>query len=394
MTQAGAADWAVFWVAMAIVLASDALAARGGRGADLRTALRWSAVWVGFGLAFGIWVAVRFGGEAGITYLTAYALEKSLSIDNLFIFALIFAQTGIPPALQRRALFWGVAGALLMRGVLIGAGVWLLAQFHWLIYVFAAFLVYAAVRMLRGEAKQREMVEASCSLCSSWLARFIPISPQLEGEKFLTRKEGRLMATPLLVALALIEGADLVFAIDSIPAVLAVTRDPYLVYSSNVLALLGLRSLYFVLAGALRKLRYLRTGLAVMLLFVAAKMFLADVVHIPPGASLAVIALIFTLSILASRFFPDKTEASMAACTHLDQIRDVKPRAQGCEECLKTGDRWVHLRLCLSCGHVGCCDSSKNRHATKHFHASGHPLIASLERGEGWRWCYIDHKAV
>jgi tellurite resistance protein TerC len=396
--EAGALDWGVFWAAIAAVLLSDALAARsGGRGADPKSALRWSAVWIGLGLAFGAWVALRFGADAGLTYLTAYALEKSLSVDNLFIFALIFAQTGIPPALQRRALFWGVAGALVMRALLIGAGVWLLGAFHWLIYVFGVLLVFAALRMLFGEERQRKLVEASCAVCTSWVGRVFPISPQLDGERFLTRREGRLAATPLLVALLLIEGADVVFAVDSIPAVFAVTTDPYLVYSSNVLALLGLRSLYFVLAGALRRLRFLRAGLAVMLLFVAAKMFAADVVHIPPGVSLAVIAMIFAAAILASRLFPEtagETEKPMPACSHLDQVKDVQPNTRGCEECLKSGDRWVHLRLCLSCGHVGCCDSSKNKHATRHFGATGHPVMQSLERGESWRWCYMDNKAV
>jgi tellurite resistance protein TerC len=305
MIEAGSAEWAVFWVAVAAALAGDAIAGRASE-TNVRGALLWSGIWIALSLAFGAWVTLRFGGEAGITYLTAYALEKSLSVDNLFLFALIFSQTGIPPALQHRALFWGVAGALVMRAVLIGAGVWLLALFHWVIYVFAALLVLAALRMLLGAEKERKFVESSCAVCTSWVARFIPITPVLEGKRFLVRRDGRLVATPLLVALVLIEGADLVFALDSIPAVFAVTREPYLVYTSNVFALLGLRSLYFVLAGAIRSLRFLRTGLAVMLLLVSAKMLLAGWIEIPPWVTLVAIAVIFCLSIAASRLFPEK----------------------------------------------------------------------------------------
>ena len=399
MVAAGPAEWTVFWTAVAVVLIVDIAVARaGGRAQTVRSAAMWSGVWIGLGLAFGAWVAVRFGGDAGLTYLTAYTLEKSLSVDNLFVFVLIFAQTGIPAALQHRALFWGIVGALIMRAVLIALGLYLLEQFHWVIYAFAALLVYAAVRTLRGEERQRKLVEASCSICTSWVARFIPITPVGKGARFLVREDGRLKATPLLVALVVIETTDLVFAIDSIPAVFAVTRDPFLVYTSNVFALLGLRSLYFVLAGAIRGLRFLHVGLAIMLLFVAAKMLLAGVVEIPPGVSLAAIAVIFTVAIVASRLFPappaTPVEKEMPACTHRNQIKDVKPNTPGCEECTKMGDRWVNLRMCLTCGQVGCCDSSKNRHATKHFHATGHPIMRSIEPGETWKWCYVDQVQV
>jgi hypothetical protein len=200
------------------------------------------------------------------------------------------------------------------------------------------------------------------------------------------RKGGRWMATPMLVALAVIETTDLVFAVDSIPAVFAVTRDPFLVYTSNIFALLGLRSLYFLLAGVIRKLRFLRIGLALMLLLAAAKLALGSVVHVPPLVSLAAIVVIFSVSIAASLLFP----AGAKSCTHRNEIVAVEPNTDGCEECLKTGEQWVQLRMCLKCGHVGCCDSSKNRHATAHFHATGHPLIRPLEPGQSWTWCYID----
>jgi tellurite resistance protein TerC len=355
----------------------------------------WSAFWVGLGLAFGGWIFATRGSEAGIAYLTAYLLEMSLSVDNLFVFILIFSLTGIPEPLQRRALFWGIFGAVVMRAVLIVLGVELLERFHWTIYPLAALLVYAAVRMLRGEEQQTRFVEHQCALCESWLAHVMPIEPRLHGSRFVVRKGGRLMATPLLVALTVIETTDLVFAIDSIPAVLSVTRDPFIVYTSNIAALMGLRSLYFLLAGVVRKLRFLRIGLAVMLLMAAAKLASADFFHVPPLVSLGAIALVMIVSVVASLLFPGVPRETAPAkpapsCSHRSEIADVAPRTQGCEECLKSGDAWVQLRLCLKCGHVGCCDSSKRKHATAHFHATGHPVMRTLEPGESWSWCYVD----
>jgi tellurite resistance protein TerC len=312
MSAVGPVEWAVFWTVAAVALAADIAVARVG-GRSVRGALLWSGIWIVLALLFGAWVAMRLGGDAGLTYLSAYLLEKSLSVDNLFVFALIFSQTGIPAALQHRALFWGVVGALIMRAVLIAGGIYLLARFHWVVYPFAALLLFTAVRMLWGEEKQRQLVEASCSLCTSWIARFVQIIPVSQGQRLLVRKNGRLYATPLLVALVAIETTDLVFAVDSIPAVLAVTRDPFLVYTSNVFALLGLRSLYFVLAGAIRRLRFLRPALAIMLLFAAAKMLLADVIEIPPTVSLAVIASIFLVAVAASLLFPDRREKGTAS---------------------------------------------------------------------------------
>jgi tellurite resistance protein TerC len=380
-------DWFVFWVVIAVALSVDFFISR--KSTNRRAGL-WSAIWIGLGLGFGGWIALRHGGDAGVTYVTAYLLEKSLSVDNLFVFILIFSLTGIPPDLQPRVLFWGIAGALAMRAALIAAGVQALEHFHWAIYPLAALLAYAAYRMLRGEERQTHLVQKGCALCSSWLARLMPIHPQLEGRRFLVRRDGRWMATPMLVALAVIETTDLVFAVDSIPAVFAVTRDPFLVYTSNIFALLGLRSLYFLLAGVIRKLRFLRFGLAVMLLLAAAKLALGGMVEIPPLASLAAIVVIFGVSIAASLLFP----ATAKQCSHRDQINDVKPKSSGCEECLKSGDKWVELRMCLKCGNVGCCDSSKGRHATAHFEASGHPIMRTIQPGESWKWCYVDKMMV
>ena len=385
-----AEEWIVFWVVVVVALAVDL---RFAKKTNPKSAAVWSAVWIGLGLAFGAWIALRLGAEAGITYLTAYVLEKSLSVDNLFIFILIFSLTGIPAQLQHRALFWGIVGALVMRAALIAVGVELLERFHWAVYPLAALLAYAAYRMLRGEEKQNKFVEQQCALCESWLARVIPIEPRLHGSRFVVRREGRLMATPLLVALTVIETTDLLFAVDSIPAVFAVTRDPFLVYTSNVYALLGLRSLYFLLAGVIRELRFLKVGLAVMLLMAAAKLAVGELVHVPPLASLAAIATVLIASIVASLLFPGVSRAPAAkvtACTHRDRIVNVSPNSKGCEQCLRMGERWVQLRMCLSCGNVGCCDSSKNKHATAHFQAAGHPIMRSIEPGESWKWCYVD----
>ena len=393
--EAGPIEWAVFGTVVLTSLAID-MSLKGAP--TLGRASLWSGIWIGLALLFGAWIALRWGSDAGLAYLTAYLLEKSLSVDNLFVFALIFSQTGIPPTLQRRALVWGIVGALLMRAVLIGLGIYLLARFHWVLYPFGVLLLYAAVRMLFGEEKRREVIEGRCSLCTSWVARFVPITPVSEGERFLVRKAGRLYATPLLIALVAIETTDLVFAVDSIPAVFAITRDPFLVYTSNVFALLGLRALYFLLIGAIQNLRFLRTALGIMLLFVAAKMFLADLIEIPSGISLAFIVTVFTVSIVASRMFPGRPatqeKKEITTCIHRDQIKDVRPNSAGCEECMKSGDRWVQLRMCLSCGQVGCCDSSKNKHATKHFDATGHPIARSIEPGENWKWCYVDRAMV
>src|SRR5438552_4453498 len=284
--------WAVFGFLVLAMLSLDlGLASRGSRQeSTLRSAALWSGAWIGLAIGFGFVVFALYGAGPAATYFTAYLLEKSLSIDNIFVFVLIFSELRTPPAQQRKVLYWGVLGALVMRGILIAAGIYLLGRFHWAVYPFAALIILAAARIVFAREKERAVVVAACAVCDSWVARFLPVTPVLHGGKFLIRQRGRLVATPLLIALLVVETTDLVFALDSIPAVFAVTRDPFLVYTSNVFALLGLRSLYFVLAGAIRKLRFLRIGLGILLLFVAAKMLLADVIEIPPLVSLAVVA--------------------------------------------------------------------------------------------------------
>jgi len=262
--------------------------------------LVWVAVWIGLSLSFGGWVLATQGTAAATEYFAAYFLEKSLSVDNIFVFAIIFSALHIPDGYQRRVLRYGIAGALVFRALLIGAGIALIERFAWVTYPFGLLILLAAWRLLFGEKREREVVEAACEVCDTWVARVVRVSPVLHGGDFWRREQGRLVATPLFVALVVIETTDIVFALDSVPAVLAVTRNPLLVYSSNVMAMLGLRSLYFVLADALQRVRYLRHGLAVILLFTGMKMLTNEWVHIGAGASLVFIGVVLFIAIAAS----------------------------------------------------------------------------------------------
>ena len=279
------------------MLAVD-LGASPGQHVGFRAAALRCVVWIAIGLGFGLVVYTSAGSDAGLAYWAAYLLEQSLSIDNLFVFVLVFSYFGLPPSYQPRVLFWGILGALAMRAAFIAAGVALLARFHWVIYPFAGLLLVSAVRFLRGG--ETGIAQASCDTGPRWVSRIIPVVPRLHDGKFLAREDGALVATPLLAALIAIESADLVFAVDSIPAVLGITRDPFLVYTSNIFALLGLRSLYFVIATALGRLRYLRYGLAVVLTFVAARMLLGSVQPIPVSVSLGVIAAVLLVTVVLS----------------------------------------------------------------------------------------------
>ena len=293
--------WALFGALVLAMLALDLGALRRSSSEQsLKSAALWSAAWIGLGLAFGVIVLVLYGAEASLTYFTAYVLEKSLSVDNIFVFVLIFAELQIPPAEQRRVLYWGVLGALVMRAIFIALGVFLLERFHWVIYPFAALILFAAVRILFGQGKEREVVVAACAVCGTWVAHIIPITPVLWGHRFWVRQGGRLVATPLLIALILVEVTDAIFALDSIPAVFAVTQDPFLIYTSNIFAMLGLRSLYILLGGAVSRLRYLRYGLAFILAFVGAKLLLSGVVEIPTWLSLVIILGAVAVSAAAS----------------------------------------------------------------------------------------------
>jgi tellurite resistance protein TerC len=267
---------------------------------------------VALALAFGGYVWLRHGSEPGLQFLTGYVIEKSLSVDNIFVFVVIFGALGIPPIYQHRVLFWGILSALLLRGAMIAAGSALLHRFHWIIYVFGAFLVLTGVKLLlaRGAAEHPEK-----SPVFRFLRRIVPASPRLDGNHFFTRENGKWLATPLFFALALVEVTDVIFAVDSIPAIFAVTSDPYIVFTSNVFAILGLRSLYFLLAGFVEKFTYLKPSLAFVLVFVGAKMALVDVVKIHAGASLAVIVSILAVGVIASVLRNRRVAAAEAAAS-------------------------------------------------------------------------------
>src|SRR3989442_3966216 len=262
--------------------------------------MAWVIVWVGLGLALGLWVAATQGRSAATEYFAAYLLEESLSVDNIFVFVVIFSELHIPAEYQRRVLLFGVGGALVFRALAIGAGLTLIERFQWITYPFATLILFAAWRLMFGAERERKVVKEACDVCGTWIARVVRVSPVLHGHDFWRREGGRLVATPLLVALVVIETTDIVFALDSIPAVLAVTRNPLIVYSSNVMAMLGLRSLYFVLSDAVYRLRYLRSGLAALLVFTAAKMLASQWVHVSAGVSVAIIGVVLLATIAAS----------------------------------------------------------------------------------------------
>ena len=303
--------WALFGILVLAALSLDLGLLPGKRGGQHQLTLRAAAIrtgaWVALAFLFGLAVLAMCGERAALTYVTAYLLEQSLSIDNVFVFVLIFSELKIPADRQRSVLLWGVLGALVMRALLIGAGLVLLNRFHWVVYPFAALIIFAAIRLLWGKQKEQDLVVAACSICNSWVARFIPITPVYHGGRFVVRQAdrgGRFVATPLLVALIIVETTDIVFALDSVPAVLTITRDPFIVYTSNIFAMLGLRSLYFVLAGVVDRFRFLRVGLAAILIFFGTRLLLGDILDVPTGVSLGVIAVALALSVAASVKWP------------------------------------------------------------------------------------------
>jgi tellurite resistance protein TerC len=295
--------WAVFLVFVMAMLALDVFVLhRNAHEVSLREAGVWSAVWIVLGLGFGVVVWAWAGDGTAQAYLAGYLIEKSLSVDNIFLFAAIFSAFAIPARYQHRVLMFGIIGALVMRAAFIAAGISLLEAVHPVIYVFGAVLLLAAFNMLRGGDSHPDPED---SRVLRWLRRFLPVTDELHGQRFILRDRGRLWVTPLLVALIVVETADVIFAVDSIPAILAVTTDPFVVYTSNVFALLGMRALYFLLAGAAGRLRYLQPGLAVILGGVAVKLLLADVIEFPawsaPAFITAVLAVVAVVSLRGTR---------------------------------------------------------------------------------------------
>jgi tellurite resistance protein TerC len=277
----------------------------------VREALAWTGVWLGLAVCFNLGVYVWFGSERALEFMTGFVIEKALSVDNIFVFVVLFSAFAVPPKLQHRVLFWGVLGALAMRAVFIVLGAALLQRFHWVMYIFGALLVFTGIKLI---AQRGDHVHPEKNPLFRLFRRLVPSISEYRDARFTVREGGRRYATPLLLVLVAIEASDIVFAIDSIPAIFAVTSDPFIVYTSNVFAMLGLRSLYFALAGMLGKFEYLKIGLSAVLVFVGAKMLLADVYKIPIAASLLVIVAALGASIAASsRLLSPRLRAGRAA---------------------------------------------------------------------------------
>ena len=275
-----------------------------------REAGMWVAIWVSLALLFALGLYFFEGKQIALTFVTGYLIEESLSVDNIFVIVLIFAYFRIPPKYQHRVLFWGILGALVMRGTFILVGALLIKQFHWILYIFGAFLVVTGVRMaLQGESE----FDPETNIVMRAAKRWLPFTHRYDEQRFFTMEGGRRVATPLFLVLLLVEFTDLIFAVDSIPAIFAVTTDPFLVYTSNVFAILGLRSMYFLLAGVVEKFHLLRYGLAVILAFVGTKMLIVDWVKVPILVSLGVILTALTVSVVASLLIPPKHDPVKAA---------------------------------------------------------------------------------
>ena len=274
----------------------------------VREALIWTAVWITLSMAFNLFVYHYLGKEKALEFFTAYLIEKSLSIDNIFVMIMIFGYFQVPQEYQHKVLFWGILGALVMRVIFILAGIELIHKFHWLIYVFGGFLVFTGIRMVSsGDQNLHPEQNPLMKLAR----RIFPVTEKFEEDKFFIRRSGKLWATPLFLVVVLIEGTDLIFAVDSIPAILAISDDSFIVYTSNVFAILGLRSLYFALAGIEKYFQYLKYGLAAVLVFVGIKMCLTDIYKIPVEISLIVIVFILTIAMLSSVIFrkPEQKES-------------------------------------------------------------------------------------
>lgn len=290
--------WVFFNLFVLLMLALDlGVFHRKVHAITVREALIWSAVWIGLSLAFNGILYFWLGAGPAMEFFTGYVIEKSLSVDNIFVIVLIFSFFKVPAELQHRVLFWGILGALVMRGAFIGLGAALLHHFEWVIYLFGGFLVFTGIKMA---TQKDEVFKPEESVIMRLVHRVMPISAEYDGKKFFTKMNGRIAATPLFLVLLIVETTDLIFAVDSIPAIFAVTRNSFIVYTSNVCAILGLRSLYFALAGMMSKFVFLKLGLSAVLSFVGLKMLVSGFWKMPTLASLAVIVGILTITIIAS----------------------------------------------------------------------------------------------
>ena len=290
--------WILFNVFVLLMLALDlGVFHRKAHVVSLREAAAWSTVWVVLALLFNAGIWYYSGHQRGLEFLTGYLIEKSLSVDNIFVFVALFQYFGVEPRYQHRVLFWGILGALIMRGLMIWLGVELIERFEWILYVFGAFVIFTGVKMLRHKP---DNIRPEQNPVFRWARKYLRVTETYQGQKFFIRRGQAIYATPMFLVLLVVETTDLAFAVDSIPAIFAITRDPFIVYTSNVFAILGLRALYFLLAGILPYFRYLSLGLSIVLIFIGTKMLAVQWVHVPIGLSLGVVAAVLTTSVLAS----------------------------------------------------------------------------------------------
>lgn len=298
----------VFFAIVAVMLVIDFVGFKHQHGQEVkvRTAAYWSIAWVSAATLFGggLWLYLEQTAGAAIAntkvmeYFAGYLLEKSLAIDNVFVWLMIFAAFAIPPALQRKLLLYGVLGAIVLRTIFIFIGAWFVQEFSWILYLFGAFLVYTGFKFLRGQHEEDSNIEDMAIL--KWLRKHMRITPQLQGDKFFVRQNGLLWATPLFLVLILVEASDVIFAVDSIPAIFAVTTDPFIVLTANLMAILGLRAMFFLLSGAASKMHYLPYGLGLILVFIGFKMLMLDVFHMPIWISLSFIVIVLTVTAILS----------------------------------------------------------------------------------------------
>ena len=303
--------WVGFNVFVLAMLALDlGVFHRKAHVVSLKESFTWTGVWVALALVFNAGIWHYYGSQKGLEFFTGYLIEKSLSVDNVFVFALLFSYFAVPPLYQHKVLFWGILGALIMRAIMIVAGAALITKFAWIIYVFGGFLILTGIKMI---VKREEEIHPERNPLVCWFKKLMPVTSDYRGDKFFVCENGIRMATPLFVVLLLVEFSDLIFAVDSIPAIFAVTKDPFIVYTSNVFAILGLRSLYFALAGVMDKFHYLKIGLGVVLSFVGVKMLLGHTAwKIDTHVSLGVIVVVLAASIVVSLLRPRKVVVKAA----------------------------------------------------------------------------------
>jgi tellurite resistance protein TerC len=292
--------WVFFNVFVLAMLAVDlGVFHRKAHVIKIKEALVWSMIWIALALLFDLGIYFWHGPDTALEFLTGYLIEKSLSVDNIFVFLLIFSYFGVPPLYQHKVLFWGIIGALIMRAIFIAAGVTLIEKFHWVIYIFGAFLVFTGVRMALEKGRK---IHPERNPVLRLFRRWVPVTEEYAEGRLIVNRAGHYLATPLFIVLIVVETTDIIFAVDSIPAILAITLDPFIVYTSNVFAILGLRALYFALAGIMELFHRLHYGLSAVLVFVGIKMLLADLYKIPVGIALSVVAGILLISVMASIF--------------------------------------------------------------------------------------------